>query len=88
MLPCATTPSARESRAKAITVKTDVTKLDSVQALAERAWTLFAREWQEQRCCRENYKIDPDADPRADDPARGERSANAGGVSSANGAQP
>jgi putative isomerase len=35
--------------------------------LAERAWTLFAGEWKEHRRCRENYKIDPDADPEASD---------------------
>jgi putative isomerase len=35
--------------------------------LAERAWTMFAREWSERRRCRENYKIDPAADPEVDD---------------------
>jgi putative isomerase len=35
--------------------------------LAERAWKLFADEWSERRHCRENYKIDPDADPEASD---------------------
>jgi putative isomerase len=35
--------------------------------LAERAWTLFADEWTERRRCRENYKIDPAADPEVDD---------------------
>ena len=35
--------------------------------LAERAWTMFAAEWTERRRCRENYKIDPAADPEVDD---------------------
>jgi putative isomerase len=35
--------------------------------LAERAWTLFAGEWSERRRCRENYRIDADADPEASD---------------------
>ena len=35
--------------------------------LAKRAWTLFGGEWEERRRCRENYKIDPDADPEVDD---------------------
>ena len=35
--------------------------------LAERAWTMFADEWTERRRCRENYRIDPAADPEAAD---------------------
>jgi hypothetical protein len=35
--------------------------------LAERAWTMFAAEWTDRRRCRENYKIDPAADPEVDD---------------------
>jgi putative isomerase len=35
--------------------------------LAERAWTMFEDEWTERRRCRENYKIDPSADPEVDD---------------------
>jgi putative isomerase len=35
--------------------------------LAARAWTMFEDEWTERRRCRENYKIDPSADPEVDD---------------------
>ncbi len=35
--------------------------------LADRAWSLFAGEWKERRRCRENYKIDPDAETEVSD---------------------
>jgi putative isomerase len=40
---------------------------DEAAELARRGWALFAEQWSERRRCRENYKIDPAADPEVSD---------------------